>query len=223
MKLKDINQYITEKKSEDDAAIIKLIHRLKGRNKEQDIALATKMLGDRVESFIAQHYGVVFNSLYPRLPLNMLSVEMFVGSTEIHLMRRLTEFPEILCSLEALRKLNMEQNDLSTLPDCIGNLTELEELILDNNEIKAIPDSIGNLINLKKLYLNYNTLSTLPKTIGKLINLETLAVAENNNIVLPIAEIAKLKKLTFVMAHGAPQSTIKQLKEVLPKDCEFTY
>ena len=50
-----------------------------------------------------------------------------------------------------LKKLYLNDNQLTTLPESIGNLQSLEELWLDNNQFTQLPERICNLQNLQEL------------------------------------------------------------------------
>ena len=55
-----------------------------------------------------------------------------------------------------LEKLDLVENQLTTLPAKIGNLTNLEFLYLSRNQLTTLPAKIGNLTNLRFLYLSRN-------------------------------------------------------------------
>ncbi len=51
-------------------------------------------------------------------------------------------------------RLDLRNNQLTTLPESIGNLTKLKYIKLDDNQLTTLPESIGNLTQLNQLDLN---------------------------------------------------------------------
>ena len=91
-----------------------------------------------------------------------------------------------------LKKLYLDDMELTSLPESIENLTNLEWLHLGYNKLETLPDSIVNLKNLEKLWLYQNKLTSLPEDMDKLTNLNYLVLHNN-----PISdeEIERIKKL----------------------------
>ncbi|MHA1300449.1 MAG: leucine-rich repeat domain-containing protein [Candidatus Helarchaeota archaeon] len=58
------------------------------------------------------------------------------------------EFPDWLCFIPKLKRLQLGNNNIKKIPECIGNLSLLEELNVSNNLISVIPDTIGGLVKL---------------------------------------------------------------------------
>ena len=69
---------------------------------------------------------------------------------------RLMTLPENIGELSALRKLALNNNELTSIPESITSLTSLEQLLLESNKITSLPDDIGNLVNLEVLIINFN-------------------------------------------------------------------
>jgi Leucine-rich repeat (LRR) protein len=65
----------------------------------------------------------------------------------------------------ALTKLNVGNNELTSLPEEIGECTLLEELVLQKNELQQLPASFAGLTNLKKLVLSDNNTITVPRAV----------------------------------------------------------
>ena len=70
--------------------------------------------------------------------------------------------PESFGQLEALRTLDLNENQLRTLPLPFGRLAALQNLELSYNKLSVLPDTFGQLAALQSLWLNSNQLSALP-------------------------------------------------------------
>ncbi|MFX1258026.1 MAG: hypothetical protein ACFFAN_09210, partial [Promethearchaeota archaeon] len=75
--------------------------------------------------------------------------------------------------------LNLDDARITNLPESIGNLVALRTLSLKGNMDIHLPESIKNLKSLKTLILSYNRLKTFPEIITQLTNLENLDLKEN--------------------------------------------
>jgi len=109
----------------------------------------------------------------------------------------LTSLPESIGRLTNLQELNLESNKLTSLPESIGRLTNLEFLYLIGNRLTSLPESIGRLTNLVSIQLRQNNLTSLPESIGRLTKLEMLELSQNNLTSLPesIGRLTNLKHL----------------------------
>ena len=129
----------------------------------------------------------------------MTHVTIFNVNCDINLRRldltnnQLSSLPVAIGNLINLEILYLHTNQLSSLPATIGNLINLEVLYLENNQLSSLPATIGNLIDLQLLYLHNNQLNSLPATIGNLINLTELCLLNNQLSSLP-SEILNIKK-----------------------------
>ncbi|PPD93035.1 hypothetical protein GOBAR_DD10067 [Gossypium barbadense] len=133
---------------------------------------------------------------------------------------RLETFPEIMDTMERLRRLDLDQTALKELPSSIDNLIGLEELVLNNCEnLVCLPDNFYKLKSLKRLTLqdcsrleifpeiletmerlrdldlSVRTLMELPSSIGNLIGLEDLSLNNYENLVCLPDSFYKLKSL----------------------------
>ncbi len=128
---------------------------------------------------------------------------------------QLSTLPESIGNLTSLEKLILDYNSITTLPKSIGKLTSLEELWVRNNQLSTLPKSIGKLTSLKKLSLHNNKLKTLPKSIGNLTSLEELYLDWNNLSTLPdsIGDLSSLQTLSVVSNQLSPLPTLFGLLE----------
>ncbi|KAJ8273983.1 hypothetical protein COCON_G00086080 [Conger conger] len=144
--------------------------------------------------------------------------ELYLDANQIE------ELPKQLFSCQALRKLSMADNDLSSLPPSISSLVNLRELDVSKNGIQEFPDNIKgckclsvmeasvnpitklpdgftHLINLTQLFLNDAFLDSLPPNFGKSLHklalLERLDLGSNEFCELPdvLEQIQHLKEL----------------------------
>ncbi|KAJ8277786.1 hypothetical protein GJAV_G00079890 [Gymnothorax javanicus] len=128
--------------------------------------------------------------------------ELYLDANQIE------ELPKQLFNCQALRKLSMPDNDLSSLPTTISSLVNLKELDIGKNGIQEfpenikcckclsvieasvnpiskLPDGFTQLLNLTQLFLNDAFLEYLPANFGRLSKLRILELRENHLKVLP--------------------------------------
>lgn len=92
---------------------------------------------------------------------------------------KLSSLPiEFLKTLQKLEKLELNENNLTSLPPQIKYLKKLVHLSAANNKIDSVPNEIEFLTNLKSLDLHCNNISNLPAQISKL-ELTTLNISSN--------------------------------------------
>ncbi|KAM4642659.1 leucine-rich repeat-containing protein 7 isoform 2-T2 [Discoglossus pictus] len=140
--------------------------------------------------------------------------ELYLDANQIE------ELPKQLFSCQALRKLSMPDNDLSSLPTTIASLVNLKELDISKNGIQEFPDNIKcckcltiieasvnpisklpdgftQLLNLTQLYLNDAFLEYLPANFGRLNKLRILELRENHLKTLPksMNKLTQLERL----------------------------
>ncbi|XP_075688944.1 leucine-rich repeat-containing protein 7 isoform X8 [Rhinoderma darwinii] len=140
--------------------------------------------------------------------------ELYLDANQIE------ELPKQLFSCQALRKLSMPDNDLSSLPATIASLVNLKELDISKNGIQEFPDNIKcckcltiveasvnpisklpdgftQLLNLTQLYLNDAFLEYLPANFGRLSKLRILELRENHLKTLPksMSKLTQLERL----------------------------
>ncbi|XP_041417268.1 leucine-rich repeat-containing protein 7 isoform X1 [Xenopus laevis] len=140
--------------------------------------------------------------------------ELYLDANQIE------ELPKQLFSCQALRKLSIQDNDLSNLPTTIASLVNLKELDISKNGIQEfpenikcckcltiveasvnpiskLPDGFTQLLNLTQLYLNDAFLEYLPANFGRLSKLRILELRENHLKTLPksMSKLAQLERL----------------------------
>ncbi|XP_073449861.1 leucine-rich repeat-containing protein 7 isoform X4 [Aquarana catesbeiana] len=140
--------------------------------------------------------------------------ELYLDANQIE------ELPKQLFSCQALKKLSIPDNDLSSLPATISSLVNLKELDISKNGIQEFPDTIKcckcltiveasvnpisklpdgftQLLNLTQLYLNDAFLEYLPANFGRLSKLRILELRENHLKTLPksMSKLTQLERL----------------------------
>ncbi|XP_063057781.1 leucine-rich repeat-containing protein 7 [Engraulis encrasicolus] len=140
--------------------------------------------------------------------------ELYLDANQIE------ELPKQLFNCQALRKLSMPDNDLSSLPTTIASLVNLKELDISKNGIQEFPDNIKcckclsvveasvnpitklpdgftQLLNLTQLFLNDAFLEYLPANFGRLSKLRILELRENHLKTMPksIHRLSQLERL----------------------------
>ena len=81
-------------------------------------------------------------------------------------LQSLTVIPveELIQLGKKLKRLDLSQNQLTSIPSRFGELVDLVELDLGNNGLPGLPECFGFLFNLRKLSLDNNALTTLPES-----------------------------------------------------------
>ena len=93
--------------------------------------------------------------------------------------------PESIGNLDDLRKLYLEENNITSLPDSFSNLTALVQLYISFNQLTSLPNDFGNLENLYILDLGYNSINDLPDSFLDLNSLTYLWLFNNELSNLP--------------------------------------
>ncbi len=154
---------------------------------------------------------------------------------------RFSFLPKAVLQWKFLKKLNLNNNQLSSLPIELQNLQELEELFLYKNEFKHLPKCVTQLKNLKILSLAHNKLNDIPKELGMLENLEEIYLnsacqsryGDSDLFTIPesFKNLRKLKKIQFYESRISYSSSKKEkeikqyyqerLQSLVPKDCKI--
>lgn len=113
--------------------------------------------------------------------------------------QNLTSIPAEVFSLKNLKTLKLSNNNISVIPREITKLRRLEKLDLSNNKLSNFYAKVCQLPKLKVLNLNNNYLKTIPKQIKDLNELRVLSIANNELTSLPkeFAELKRLRKLNI--------------------------
>ena len=102
---------------------------------------------------------------------------------------------------DALTRLSVRGNNLTTWPPQLRTMTALKRLDISYNPLTTVSSEIGELLNLERLFINDTKVTTLPPEIGELGKLEFFHLNHTPLAALP-KEIGNLKKLTrLVMNH----------------------
>ncbi|KAM9129367.1 leucine-rich repeat-containing protein 7 isoform 4-T4 [Pangshura tecta] len=154
--------------------------------------------------------------------------ELYLDANQIE------DLPKQLFNCQALRKLSIPDNDLSSLPTTIASLVNLKELDISKNGIQdfpetikcckcltiieasvnpisKLPDGFTQLLNLTQLYLNDAFLEFLPANFGRLVKLRILELRENHLKTLP----KSMHKLTQLERLDLGNNEFSELPEVM--------
>lgn len=101
---------------------------------------------------------------------------------------QLTSLSLELFQLVNLESLNISFNRLTVIPNEISQLKELRLLNISNNLLESLPDSIGQLSHILILNVESNQLRALPVSLGKCSSLSNLTVS-NNQLLFPPQQV----------------------------------
>lgn len=110
----------------------------------------------------------------------------------------LPDNPNLWASFSSLKKLDLNNNQLTMLPRSMENLRSLEILFLSENQFEAIPEVIGKMNKLRVLSLRGNLLTNLSTLHLPTATLEWL-ILTNNRIQTIEADIKDLKLIKKLM------------------------
>ena len=80
---------------------------------------------------------------------------------------KLTKISFIVENFKKLERLQLSRNEVNDIKG-VSELAFLEKLNLRNNQLTSLPDEICSLRNLKGLNIRYNQIKELPKEFGNL-------------------------------------------------------
>jgi len=138
-------------------------------------------------------------------------VSSFGGDVVVNDQKRVTQLnitsktifdriPDSIGDLKFLKKLRMENCQISSIPNSIRKLKNLTQLRLEYNRIQKIPDWINELESLEVLNLHGNLIKNIPDSVSKLKNLERLDLARNEILFIP-ESLLNLKSLLYLEIH----------------------
>ena len=113
--------------------------------------------------------------------------------------------------LKNLKKLELNNNELTTLPACLDALPSLEILFLSENKFETIPECIGRMSKLRMLSFRGNCLKELSSTNLPTSSLVWL-ILTNNDIGMINPNVKELKLLRKLMlSHNKIPNIPKEL------------
>ncbi|MDM8567684.1 leucine-rich repeat domain-containing protein [Candidatus Halobeggiatoa sp. HSG11] len=125
--------------------------------------------------------------------------------------QQLTTIPPEIFESTDLTELYLDNNQLTELPAEITQLKQLERLYLANNKFIEIPTEIIQLPNLEVISFVNNKIKVIPETVTNLPKLKTISLYKNP-LIFPPQEIAikgSQETLTFLRAEKQPKWTAK--------------
>uniref|UniRef100_A0A7M4F042 Leucine rich repeat containing 7 n=1 Tax=Crocodylus porosus TaxID=8502 RepID=A0A7M4F042_CROPO len=142
--------------------------------------------------------------------------ELYLDANQIE------ELPKQLFNCQALRKLSIPDNDLSSLPTTIASLVNLRELDISKNGVQDFPENIKCCKCLTIIEASVNPVSKLPDGFTQLLNLTQLYLNDAFLEFLPNEEIHLKKKyrmnsvlfILFIFPQPEVLDQIQNLREL---------
>lgn len=108
-------------------------------------------------------------------------------------------FPEALCQMEYIWRVNISHNSLVSLPDRIDNLKNLIELDVSQNNIQSLPPQLASCDKLQILNLSQNQLTSIPELFSQMTNVTSLHLGNNQIRDLPesLSALTRLNSLNL--------------------------
>ena len=114
----------------------------------------------------------------------------------------MTSLSSSICSLPALRTLDLSHNMLTRLPDNMDQLASLEYLVAIANRLTALP-GLSRLTRLLGLYLSHNQLTAVPGHLAGCTGLRELYLDHNRLAgAVPASLAVGLTRLTILSLSG---------------------
>lgn len=98
-------------------------------------------------------------------------------------------------------RLDLSNQNLTSIPEYVFEMTELEFLALYRNDLTDLPEELFNLKNLEHLDIGSNRIKTLPGHFKRLEKLERIQ-AGSNDIVEIHSDFFEMKSLLFLNLKG---------------------
>ncbi|CAF0945256.1 unnamed protein product [Adineta steineri] len=109
--------------------------------------------------------------------------------------------PDVVYKLKALKRLNLNDNQIIELTGQSDGWPQLEILHICRNKLKSLPQQLMRCTKLRRLYLNSNQINLhgLPRGIFNLEQLEVFSAADNNLETIPdaLCRLGSLKVLNL--------------------------
>lgn len=108
------------------------------------------------------------------------------------------EFPDELKEQTHLKEWHINNTLIQIIPTYIELFQAMRILDLPQNQISRLPVEIGRLKNLKELNVSFNRLKSIPLELGDCEKLEKLDCSGNLELTELPFELSNLKQVTFV-------------------------
>lgn len=129
-----------------------------------------------------------------------------------------TTIPSVIFNCKKLRVLLLTANRINNISPSISLLTELEELDLGYNMVSELPNDMAGLKKITRLVLSRNQLKSLPSGLNALTKVEILDISNNLFTSIPscVASIKSIKALdcSYNKYLGAYPANINNLTEM---------
>jgi Leucine-rich repeat (LRR) protein len=129
----------------------------------------------------------------------------------------LVELSPSLAALINLQRLVLANNRLTAFPAALCNFPSLKILVLDSNGLHELPDEVSGLLRLEKLSANSNKLKALPAGLGNLKDLKSLSASSNSISEIPatLASCSSLQEIDLQSnAISSIPAALGQLKKL---------
>lgn len=108
------------------------------------------------------------------------------------------ELPDSLKKQTHLKEWHISNTLIQIIPTYIELFQAMRILDVPNNQISHLPAEIGRLTNLKELNVSFNHLKSIPPELGDCENLEKLDCSGNLELTELPFELSNLKRVIFV-------------------------
>ena len=129
---------------------------------------------------------------------------------------QLSELPTGAANWEAIQILLASSNRISRIPDDLSKWTRIRQIKLNDNQLTSFPVGLTQLSNVERLSLKANQIKELPTEIKNLTNLQYLELQNNQLTDLP-TEIAGLPsiKAIYIQGNNIPEARQKEIKRLM--------
>ncbi len=157
------------------------------------------LLAKRLEGFWSRLQTLdISHNFFTQLPDEM--VRLAALKTLSLACNQFRVFPEIICRLNTLTELNLDENKISKIPGSISNLARLKKLSFSINRLSEIPEELWQITTLNSLSLGGNKISEISKRISNLQNLTSVCFSRNRLVKFP-KELCQLLRLSEIYLY----------------------